>query len=193
MTDILEETVTLTIDGQPVEFSTETVGLDTYTVIAAPSGQHKLEIVKGRPLAKVVAPEHSSAASTEANATGSRPPTPNNAPNRVLPPRAGNSDQAQTSLTGSAGDSLSPRVIHTPSPVISQTRQSRESWLSFIQIMSTVLVVFTCLAMVGLVAIKRVGALKVQRSRLQQHPLQGRPAPGVMEFRTGQGDHRSPR
>ena len=46
----------VTIDGRSVEFETETVGNDTYTVFSGPSGQHSIEISKGQPLAQVVAP-----------------------------------------------------------------------------------------------------------------------------------------
>jgi hypothetical protein len=191
-----EQLVNVTIDGQPVEYHTETVGHDTYTVIAAPSGQHHLELVKGRPLAQITAPENSAAASAEeAIATDFRPPTPNNAPNRVLPPHTEINNQAQEGgLDTLAGSSTSPRVIHTPSPIITNTRKNRESWLSFIQIMSTALVVLTCLAVVGLVAIRRTGGLQGRRSTGPQQRPPSRPTPHqVIDFGTSGGDHRSTR
>jgi hypothetical protein len=39
--------VTVTFDGQPVEFSAEIVGNDRYVVLSGPDGQHSVEILKG--------------------------------------------------------------------------------------------------------------------------------------------------
>jgi hypothetical protein len=47
----------VTVDGQSVEFEAETVGQDTYTVFAAPSGQHSIELSKGQPLVQPAAVE----------------------------------------------------------------------------------------------------------------------------------------
>lgn len=58
----------VTIDGQPVEFSSESTGLDTYTVFNAPSGQHRVELIKGQPAAQ--------AAALEVAGQRATPPTP---------------------------------------------------------------------------------------------------------------------
>ncbi len=46
---------TITIDGHPVEFKTETIGHDTYTVFTAPNGQHTVELTKGQPVVQIAA------------------------------------------------------------------------------------------------------------------------------------------
>jgi hypothetical protein len=48
--------VGVTLDGQPVEFSVETVGSDRYVVLSAPSGQHSVEIVKGSAIVEPATP-----------------------------------------------------------------------------------------------------------------------------------------
>ena len=55
----------VTIDGHPVEFETETIGQDTYTVFTAPTDEHHLEIIKGQPLAQTVSVEVPSSAAQD--------------------------------------------------------------------------------------------------------------------------------
>ncbi|HXV96876.1 MAG TPA: trehalase family glycosidase, partial [Anaerolineae bacterium] len=79
-----EQVRAVTIDGQPVEFETETIGHDTYTVFTAPSGQHSLEIAKGQPLVQPAAVEvEAGPTQAGASAIASEPTRPSTAPNLV--------------------------------------------------------------------------------------------------------------
>ncbi|GAB4443589.1 MAG: hypothetical protein Kow0031_25880 [Anaerolineae bacterium] len=51
-----EQVSGVTLNGAPAAFSEETVGQDTYVVVTAPAGQHRLEIIKNQPAAQVDAP-----------------------------------------------------------------------------------------------------------------------------------------
>jgi hypothetical protein len=83
----------VTIDGNPIEFSSENVGLDAYTVFEAPSGQHRLELFKNRPVAQAVALELSGQIPAQPNlpssSAGLRPPTPGSAAPVQSPPPSG--------------------------------------------------------------------------------------------------------
>ncbi len=126
-----EQVNTVTIDGHPVEFELETVGQDTYLVFLAPTGQHSVELVKG---AEPVA---------AAGLLPTRTPTPT----------------AQATVAAVAAATPAPT-----SPALSRTeriaaRNAREARLAFFQFVSASLIILTCLALMVLVAIRRLAGL----------------------------------
>lgn len=167
-----EQIRAVTIDGQPVEFETETIGLDTYTVFSAPSGQHSLEIAKGQPLAQPAAIEVA-AAPTQASsaATASESALPSTAPNLVSSPEAitlQGSSLAEPSLEtdlastdeatalSTSGAEASPLVETGQNMMREKTRQHRYAFFRFVGVSLAILV---SLLLMVLVAIRRSGGL----------------------------------
>jgi|GEM_PF-1523228 len=143
----------VTIDGYPVEFESETVGNDTYIIFSGPgSGQHSIEISKGQPLAQVVAPAAPPTASSE---TVTKSPTRSLAPNIVTPPHTV-ADQEQAKLDLASNNSPSTSVLVADENIMTNRSRNR---LIIIQVASGALVLFTCLALMGLAVIRRLGGL----------------------------------
>ena len=163
----------VTLNGQPIEFETETVGLDTYTVFTAPSGQHQLEIIKGRPPAAVefetAAPSASDAALT------SEAMTPSAAPNLVSalasnprPPIVSESQPVsmaipsfQSVLSAAVGwlrGDVSPSIESNDSAALRRdnAQVTRRTLFRFI---GASLVVLICLELIVLVALRRFSKL----------------------------------
>jgi hypothetical protein len=142
------------IDGVPVKFESETVGYDNYTVFVAPTGQHSIEIVKGQPLARVVA------TTPEANpdpASNMEPvaPTPSIALNTISPaPGVVEQDVALPSI--SFPDEEPDEVLPSQKPA---RRSGNENRLAFFQFISVALIILTCLALLVLVALRRLTGL----------------------------------
>lgn len=157
-----EQISQVTINGQPIEFATETIGNDTYTVFAAPAGQHKIEIIKGHPLAQVAATKGDAPITSAAAADEAPAPIPveRPAPNLVTPPHA----PGQTA----------------PLEIVIE-RNSGNGWLVFIQIGSAVLVILTCAALTGLVILKKSGKLSPKRAQPQATPS----SPQQFDFNAG--------
>jgi hypothetical protein len=133
------------VDGQPVAFELETLGQDQYLVLTAPAGQHRLEIVKGAPPAKTAVDKPAPAA----------PPQPSVAPNLAASPAAAGSPAAP------AAAPPQPTVDPPPSPTqIIAARNAREARLAVLQFASAGLIVLTCLALMVLVAIRRLAGLQ---------------------------------
>jgi hypothetical protein len=158
-----EQVTGVKIDGVAVEFETETIGYDTYTVFVAPTGQHKIEIVKGQPLARVVATTPEAAAeiggspaeAEESPALAGQPvPTRSTAPNMVAP--APGLVEPDLSLQTEPSPAEDPADL---SPPDSRTRRSSETRLAVLQLISVALVILTCLALLVLVAIRRLAGL----------------------------------
>ncbi|MCQ3978356.1 MAG: hypothetical protein DPW09_33435 [Anaerolineae bacterium] len=167
-----EQISAVTIDGQPVEFKTETIGRDTYTVFTAPSGQHSLEIVKGQPLVQPAAIEVT-AAPTQASSTAtiSESALPSTAPNLVSSSEAVTLQESsltepplETGLTPTVETAaLSPNeaeisaLVESNSPVMGEkTRQNRYAFFRFIGISLAILI---SLLLMVLVALRRSGGL----------------------------------
>jgi hypothetical protein len=163
----------VTIDGQPVEFESETIGLDTYTVFNAPSGQHSIEIVKGHPAVQPAAVEVGHEPSTEEPVTVPQPPRPSVAPNFIPSPT-----EPTPSRSGSASDTLpeaGPEGMYRSEPIASELKpltaeplgpvkqaassRAAEIRLAFLQFASVALIILTCLALMVLVAIRRLNGL----------------------------------
>jgi hypothetical protein len=167
-----EQVRAVTIDGQPVEFETETIGHDTYTVFTAPSGQHSLEIAKGQPLVQPAAVEVE-AGPTQAGASAitSEPTRPSTAPNLVSSPEALASQESSLNElpleTGPASSdeaaAFSDDTVQESTPpeagqkVLSEkTRQNRYGFFRFVGISLAILI---SLLLMVLVALRRTAGL----------------------------------
>ncbi len=165
-----EQIRTVTVDDQPVEFETETIGHDTYTVFNAPTGQHHLEIIKGQPLAQPAAVAVTPQPTEEDAAPEPVPPRPSMAPNPVSPPET-LAAQAPVVTEPDLETELAPEndiTVHTaemgaspvPSPVESiaarNTRQARQDFFRFVGASLTILI---CLELMVVVALRRITGL----------------------------------
>jgi hypothetical protein len=139
------------IDGAAVEFETEMVGQDTYTVFTAPTGQHQVEITKGQPLVKVVAvtPEPTPYPAPNLNYLV---PARSNAPNFITPAPAatGQANPSQPNPPSQAEISPAKRLV---------AHYAFTSRLAFMQFVSVALIILTCLGLLVLVAIRRLTGL----------------------------------
>ena len=165
----------VTIDGNPVQFESETIGKDTYTVFKAPSGEHSLEIIKGSPVAQPAALEV--AAPEEAEPVQEpEPPTPSVAPNLVPSPEITTPPVpedvevdllAEANINGTKDSPPLPDVSPT-GPEISSApsrteriaaRNTRETQLAVLRFVSASLIILTSLVLMVLVAIRRLHRL----------------------------------
>jgi len=148
-----EQVTEVKIDGAAVEFETETVGYDTYTVFVAPTGQHKIEIVKGPPLARVVAATSEAVAEPPAEAE-SIVPTRSAAPNLIAP--VPGSVEPEPSLEAEPSPADDTADLPTSD---SRAHRASETRLAVLQFISVALVILTCLALLVLVALRRLAGL----------------------------------
>jgi hypothetical protein len=137
----------ITIDGQSVEYQTEIVGNDTYTVIVAPGGQHRVEILKGQPPLALAA----------ADTPSQIEPALNNS--QTAPSPVQNSVSPRQPADVQALNEIEPASSVEPDVVII-ARNSKIPWLTIIQVGSAVLVLFTCIAIVGLIIMHRLDRLR---------------------------------
>ena len=144
-----EQIRAVTIDEQPTEFQTETMGNDTFIVFNAPSGQHQIDIIKGS--AAAADTDTALVSNTDPEPTPSQPRLNPVVQNSVLPPQSSSNEAPQTSVE------LSPD--HQQDVVII-ARNNRADLLIFIQLGSVILVLLTCLALVALVMFRRLGKFK---------------------------------
>ena len=158
----------VTVDGQAVEYRTETIGHDTYTVLAAPSGQHRIEIIKGSPVAQPAALELSSAHDV-ASVSEPEPATPSVAPNLVPSPET-SAIQRQVEAGSLSGAGVIEADDSPPQPAVGASPDSspagsiaaqniRETQLAVIRFVSASLIILICLALMVLVAIRRLHGL----------------------------------
>jgi hypothetical protein len=146
-----EQVSGIKINGRPVDYRTETVGNDTYLVFSAPSGQHRIEIKKGLPLAAADAPPAIDAGQEIPNLA-----TPSIARNAPPPPNAPQPhvdtaiEQAYT-----AGN-----LRQTPITV----RVAREWRLEMLQMASVILVAATSVGLITLTVLRRKSGLSYTQS-----------------------------
>jgi hypothetical protein len=163
------------VDGQPIEFESETIGQDTYTVFTAPSGQHSLEIVKGQPLVQPAAVEVEAAPPMVSQAPIAPEATsPSVTPNLAPPPEAETAPNPEvaeqsleaelapteeiasaTTLADDEAQELEP-VASAPLVMGEKTRQNRHAFFRFVGIS---LVILTSLLLMVLVGLRRVAGL----------------------------------
>jgi hypothetical protein len=153
----------VTIDDQPVEFKTETVGHDTYTVVAAPGGQHTIEIIKVSVVVQPAALEIGPAEEKD-SAPESRPPQPSVAPNLVPSPETSGlqpQPSAEIELV-EAADASTAKPVQASLPTRTEqiaARNAHETRLAVLQFASASLIILTCLTLMVLVAIRRLHRL----------------------------------
>jgi hypothetical protein len=162
----------VTIDGRPVEFDTETVGKDTYTVVSVPSGQHSLEIIKGQPLVQPAAVEIEAASTPSAAVMLAPDPTrPSIAPNLDSPPQTTESEDSspagvslETAVNSpdeaaalSTGEIPASAPIEANNPLVSENiRQTRNAFFRFV---GASLAILIGLLLMVLVALRRTMGL----------------------------------
>ncbi len=164
---------TVTIDDHPTDFKTETIGHDTYTVFAAPTGQHRLKIIKGYPKAQAAALE-SPATPAGQPAPSPEPTRPSVAPNLVSSPEiTATQEEAVADLGRPEGaelkDSFSaplsgslngPENSSSPDPAQKMAVDNfQETRLALLRFISISLVILTSLVLMVLVAIRRLSGL----------------------------------
>jgi hypothetical protein len=123
----------VTLDGQPVEFSLETVGSDRYVVLSGPGGQHSVEFVKDSPTAE---PTTLPTATASPTASPQAPPTETALPARLA------AQKAEAALA--PGGSDMPHLPPAPAA----------DWLvgpEFVQSAGTGLVLFSSLGLIALI------------------------------------------
>jgi hypothetical protein len=138
------------IDGQPVEFETEIIGHDSYTVLTGPSGQHSLEIIKGHSVTKEPTSETPSV-NSEIVSSNSKFPTPSIAPNLASPSQTIAEQQIVSVDTASdkaitAAETMSNRYGHETQPAL-------------IQFAGVVLIIVICLILTVFAVIRRFSGL----------------------------------
>lgn len=147
------------LDGRPVEFETEAIGRDVYTVFSVPSGQHSIEIVKGQPL---VQPASVEVTPPDQPASTPGPTPPSNAPNLASPPEIEGASPAEASPAepaATAEPGLNPveaqptnPASSSISPISEKTRQNRNAFFRFI---GASLAILISLLLMVLVALRR--------------------------------------
>jgi hypothetical protein len=133
--------VSVTLDGQPVEFGVETVGNDRYVVLSGPSGQHSVEIAKSSTITR---PETPPTATTAAALPVSRETLPAEVP--TSPPTA------TESLNGiSARKDDTPGTPYTGAAATIASAADWATHLEIVHSISTGLVVFSSLGLIVLI------------------------------------------
>lgn len=140
----------ITIDGRPVSFANQTVGQDTYLVFTAPTGQHRIEVVKNRPAGAADEPPPFAAGQSDAGG-------PAIARNPVTPRPGSGAEQpdVDTSIEQAYTDG---QVRAAPLAV----RYARESRLAMLQFASGLLVAVASLALLALAVVRRVTGLRLR-------------------------------
>ena len=163
----------VTVDGHPASFETETLGRDTYIVFDAPTGQHTLEIVKGQPVAQPAAVE---VAPSEADApeTEPQPARPSVAPNVISspeaalapaqlaadsPPEHGTASENEVPPQAGVGSEVADDSAPPNAAESIAARNARETRLAFFRFVSASLIILTSLALMVLIAIRRLAGL----------------------------------
>lgn len=146
----------VTIDGKPVDFTTETIGLDTYIVFNAPGGQHAIEVSKGRTGVQAAVITVPSAAEGEAlSQTGSTTPTPSIAPNVAAPTQPEMVQAGSPHAAQPPANTVETRVQPSPAK-LSHERHQRDLQIAAMQVASGILVVVACLALLFLGVVRRL-------------------------------------
>jgi hypothetical protein len=160
----------VTVDDSPIEFETETVGNDTYTVFNVPGGQHKIEILKGQPLIQPASVEVSASAGENSLPADPEPATPSIAPNPVTPPELPSTPAESSPETEgvSKGDVLSmaspnadeiDAASEPGAPDSIATRNARQTRSDFFRFAGGSLVILICLELMVILAIRRRAGL----------------------------------
>ena len=146
-----EQVSQITIDGKSIDFSTESVGLDTFIVFSAPSGEHTVEIVKGQPgiqpAALTLPSGHEGLAETDSDGV---PATPSIAPNVAAPL------QNETDQTDQPPAPDPEREAQLAALAYREAKHRHDLQLAAIQVVSGILVLVVCLTLLFLGVVRRL-------------------------------------
>jgi hypothetical protein len=164
-----EQISQVTVDDRSIEFETETIGHDTYTVITAPSGEHSVEIIKGQPLVQpaavevTVAPEPSVSKPEPPLSVADNPVSPPDIPAPSNPAESGSEADLAAELEVSVETALEPAEFETlVTPASSDSvaaRNARENRRAFFRFTGGSLVILICLELMVVLAIRRRAGL----------------------------------
>lgn len=168
----------VTVDGKPVDFETEAIGYDTYTIFDAPTGQHTVEIIKGSSPSANAPIEAATSIEVEDKAEGSsrlaRPSTPIVAPNLRSPAQVLSTAEEQATPTNH-DDQLSATTRTT-------IERDLESRFPLLQLLSALLGIIICLTLIFLAIVRRLVGLNFSGSLQKQKPTVPRQRPsGINE------------
>jgi hypothetical protein len=163
----------VTIDGVPVQFTTETIGHDTYTVFSARDGQHSIVLSKGAPQVQpaaieIIAPEKQAGAVEPEASPPSLAPNLAPAPTTASPPTEVAAAASPAIGTEYHNAALTPAPAETEpaddsaTGVASEHKAQRnfdETRLAILRFISASLIILISLALMVLVAIRRLHGL----------------------------------
>jgi len=164
------------VDGRLLEFTTETIGNDTYTVLLAPSGEHTVEIIKGQPLAQPAAVEVSSESPLQNSKAEVAPvPTPTQstmfAP-EPKPPLAANRPEAAPP-SDQVKQAEAAKVEPVPlSPQAIAARNARENQQALLRLLGIGVMVLITMFLFVLWVLRKIGGLAFEPVRPQSRPPQ---------------------
>ena len=152
-----EQINVVNIDDHPIPFTLETIGQDSYIVFTAPTGQHRIDIIKGAPAKQ---PDNQIADSNETTAQEgavtqtewsiTKRETPSVAPNSIVPRNGGGLNRDDM---GEADDHI---TLADPMSNPIAARNAREAWTALLNFISTGLIILTSLILIGLVILRRL-------------------------------------
>lgn len=146
-----EHVTSITVDGRPVSFVNETVGQDTFLILSAPPGQHRIEVIKNQPENLQADSPPLPAANTSSD---NRPAIARN----PVTPRPGGSAE-QTDVNSSIEQAYTDGQVRSAPLAV---RYARESRLAMLQFASGLLVAVASLALLLLAVVRRVTGLRVR-------------------------------
>ena len=130
-----EQINSVALNGTPVNFHTETIGNDTYTVVTAPGGQHSVEIIKNLP-----PPADESGSATNGQYQASQPGVVRNA----VVPRLSEPVAPVSTVENVAAPPETPAQL-----------SARRSQTAFVRFAGALLVALTALGLLVLAAVRR--------------------------------------
>ncbi len=165
-----EQIRTVTIDGQPIQFETETIGFDTYTVFSAPPGEHHLEIFKGQPLVQpaaatgplpAISQPQPAVESLPASAAANLIPSPeaSTAPTESREEPETRRPFKEAAAIAAASMETAGEALPAEPPASPAQQRSQETRRAFFRFISASLVILTSMFLMVLVAIRRYARL----------------------------------
>jgi hypothetical protein len=151
-----EHVQSITIDGQPVEFMTETVGNDMYLAFAAPSGRHTIAVIKGQPAGEKAA---EAPPSSGINLVDPAPDPPKSTDLATTSPNEVNHEDNSASAPhldtqNGVVSTESQEAVETPA-----ARIARENRSALFQCLSVLLILFTSLGLIVVALLRRLAGL----------------------------------
>jgi hypothetical protein len=153
----------VTVDGRSVEFDTQTIGNDTYTVVLAPSGQHTVEIFKGQPLVQAAAVEASSETASQSSEADVAPvPTPTQSTMFAPEPKPALAANRPEAAPPSDQVKLAEAAQVEPAPLSPQAiaaRNARENQQALLRLLAVGVMVLMAMFLFVLWVLRKIGGL----------------------------------